>query len=144
MYYHNLTSLPVLLISLPYLSSPCSATMTMPQCVAPTIRTIRTSVCSAEMPASSSLKSSLCQKDTVLLVCMFTSLNHRCIIKRNLQRSLIPTHLSSKHWTNAQSNLFGQNIIKGRRQHFCYLCMKAANCIYKAKLQKKKRNEIQF
>lgn len=51
----------------------CSVTMTMPQCAAPTTRTTRTSVFSAETPASCSLKSLLCQRETVLPVCTFTS-----------------------------------------------------------------------
>lgn len=49
----------------------CSATTTMPQCAAPTIRTTRTSVSCAEMPASNSLKYLLCQKVPVLLVCTY-------------------------------------------------------------------------
>lgn len=56
-----------------FISSPlCSATTTTPRCAAPTIRTTRTSVSCAGMPASSSLKYLLCQKAPVLLVCTFT------------------------------------------------------------------------
>lgn len=74
----------LMLIFLPVFSSPpCSATMTMPQCAAPTIRTTRTSVSCAGMPASSSLKCLLCQKAPVLLVCTFTLWRlHRYIHKQ--------------------------------------------------------------
>lgn len=56
--------------------------MTMPQCVAPTIRTTRMSVSCARMPASNSLTYTSCQKEPVLRVGTFALQHpHRYIHK---------------------------------------------------------------
>lgn len=118
------------LFSTVFFSPLCSATMTMLQCAARTIRTTRTSVSCAGMPASSSLKYLLCQKAPVLLVCIFTLWCLRiCIHKK------IHFHMHTSRSTDANTPLqytlnrkHSSKEVTLTTEHFLHSSLEAHRC----------------